>query len=42
MNRYLAGRRRELPLVVSDAVGLPLGGALVALGADEVAGLLLE
>ncbi len=41
-DRHLAGRRRELPLVASGAVGLAVGGAPVALGAHEVSGLLLE
>ena len=41
-DRHLAGRRGQAPLVVAGAVGLALGGPLVALGADEVAGLLLE
>ena len=36
MDRDLAGRRGQAPVVVPGAVRLALGRALVALGADEV------
>ena len=42
MDRDLAGRRGQASVVVAGAVRLALGGPLVALGADEVVGLLLE
>ena len=41
-DRDLAGRRREPPLVVPGAVGLAVGGPLVALRPDEVVGLLVQ
>ena len=41
-DRDLAGRRREPPLVVPGAVGLAVGGPLVAPRPDEVVGLLVQ
>ena len=41
-NRDLAGRRGQAPVVVAGAVRLAPRGALVALGAGQVVGLLLE
>ena len=41
-NRDLTGRRGQAPVVVAGAARLALGGPLVALGVDEVAGLFLE
>ena len=42
VNRHLARARRQAAVVVAGAVSLPLGGAPVALGPDEVVGLRLE
>ena len=41
-DRDLAGRRRELALVMAGAVRLAVGGPLVALRADQVVGLLVQ